>query len=335
MPDPSDEWLVPRLADMADQSEPALPHAIALAWGVAANPQRGPRRELSIERILEVAVGLADAEGLGAVSMARVAQELGYTTMSLYRYVTAKDDLLKLMQDSVSGIDLPAATGDDWRDELRAWTRATMAQLGAHPWLTELPITGIPMMPNELRTLDAALAALARTPLSAPEKMATILVVANHARVAVAIQHQIASAGLPIEQATGEAYESALRELLDPAEYPELLKVLDAGQLSDREFDDAGFGLERILDGIAAYLAAKGAGVASPAAAPDPDLAHYAKDQKVKDAAQRRREAEKALREAQKREHEALKNARERAAAAAEREAARAERERARASRGN
>ncbi|AYG04417.1 TetR/AcrR family transcriptional regulator [Gryllotalpicola protaetiae] len=316
---------------MADQSEPALPHAIALAWGVAANPQRGPRRELSIERIVEVAVGLADSEGLGAVSMARVAQELGYTTMSLYRYVTAKDDLLKLMQDAVSGIDVPAAAGEDWRAELRTWTRAMMAQLGAHPWMTELPITGIPMMPNELRTLDAALAALARTPLSALEKMATILVVANHARVAVAIQHQIASAGVPVEQATGEAYESALRELLDPAEYPELRKVLDAGQLSDREFDDAGFGLERILDGIAAYLAAKKAGAAEPVAAPDPDLVHYAKDQKVKDAVQRRREAEKSLREAQKHELEALKNARERAAAAAEREAARAERERARA----
>jgi AcrR family transcriptional regulator len=320
---------------MADQSEPALPHAIALAWGVAANPQRGPRRELSIERIVETAVGIADAEGLGAVSMARVAQELGYTTMSLYRYVTAKDDLLKLMQDEVSGFELPAATGEDWRAELRAWTLGTMAQLAKHPWLTELPITGMPMMPNELRTLDAGLAALSRTPLSGQEKMATILVVANHARVAVSIEHQIRTAGVTTEEATGAAYEQALRELLSPEEYPQVRGVLDSGQFADQEFDDAGFGLERILDGIEAYLAAKATGAEPAAVAADPDLAHYAKDAKVKDAAQRRREAEKALREAQKRELEALKNARERAKNAEEREAARAERERARASRGN
>ncbi|WP_344792429.1 TetR/AcrR family transcriptional regulator C-terminal domain-containing protein [Gryllotalpicola daejeonensis] len=309
---------------MADQSEPALPHAIALAWGVAANPQRGPKRELSIERIVETAVGIADAEGLGAVSMARVAQELGYTTMSLYRYVTAKDDLLKLMQDSVSGIELPAAGGEDWRAELRRWTLATMTQLAKHPWITELPITGIPMMPGELRTLEDALAALARTPLSGLEKMAAILVLANHARVAVAIQHQLSSAGVSPEEATGAAYETVLRELLDPAEFPELRKVLDSGQLTDQEFDDAAFGLERILDGLSAYVAAKGSGAEAPAPPkPDSDLEHYAKDPKVKEAAQRRREAEKALREAQKRELEALKNARERAKAAAEREAAR------------
>ena len=74
--------------------EPDLPRAVALAWGVAANPQRGPKREMSIERIVDVAVELADAGGLGAVSMAAVASALGFTPMSLYRYVTAKDDLV-------------------------------------------------------------------------------------------------------------------------------------------------------------------------------------------------------------------------------------------------
>ena len=50
-----------------------LPRGVALAWGVATNPQRGPKRELSIERIVEAAIEIADAEGLGAVSMSRVA----------------------------------------------------------------------------------------------------------------------------------------------------------------------------------------------------------------------------------------------------------------------
>src|SRR6187549_3710630 len=85
--------------------EPELPRAVALAWGVAANPQRGPKRELSIERIVEVAVGIADQGGLAAVSMAAIAAELGVTSMALYRYVTSKDDLLVLMQEH--GIGLP------------------------------------------------------------------------------------------------------------------------------------------------------------------------------------------------------------------------------------
>ena len=85
---------------MSATSDPDLPRGIALAWGVAASPQRGPKREMSVERIVEAAVEIADAEGIGAVSMAAVASRLGYTPMSLYRYVTAKDDLILLMQES-------------------------------------------------------------------------------------------------------------------------------------------------------------------------------------------------------------------------------------------
>lgn len=87
-----------------DLEDIELPRSIALAWGIAANPQRGPKREMSVERIVEAAVELADAEGIGAVSMAAVAKRLGFTPMSLYRYVTAKDDLLLLMQDEATGV---------------------------------------------------------------------------------------------------------------------------------------------------------------------------------------------------------------------------------------
>src|SRR6188508_1559790 len=92
-----------------------LPRGVALAWGVAANPQRGPKRELSIERIVEAAVEIADAEGLAAVSMSSIAASLGFTTMSLYRYVSAKDDLIMLMQEYGTG--LPPASiveAPDW-----------------------------------------------------------------------------------------------------------------------------------------------------------------------------------------------------------------------------
>ncbi len=68
---------------MDSGSDGDLPRGIALAWGVAANPQRGPRRELTLESIVEAAVRIADADGLGAVSMSSVASTLGFTIMSL------------------------------------------------------------------------------------------------------------------------------------------------------------------------------------------------------------------------------------------------------------
>src|SRR6478752_614939 len=86
-----------------DDVEIELPRGVALAWGIAASPQRGPKREMSVERIVEAAVEIADAEGLGAVSLAAVAASLGYTPMSLYRYVSAKEDLVLLMQEEATG----------------------------------------------------------------------------------------------------------------------------------------------------------------------------------------------------------------------------------------
>ena len=136
-------------------SEVDLPRAVALAWGVAANPQRGPKRELSIERIVEAAIAIADEDGLAAVSMSSVATALGFTTMSLYRYVTAKDDLIQLMQET--GIGLPPASiaeAPDWRAGLIQWSRETLASYAAHPWLIDIPILGSPNTPNNLAWMD-------------------------------------------------------------------------------------------------------------------------------------------------------------------------------------
>ncbi|MES1212422.1 MAG: helix-turn-helix domain-containing protein, partial [Leifsonia sp.] len=136
-------------------AEPELPRAVALAWGIAANPQRGPKRELSIERIVEVAMQLADAGGLASVSMAAVASELGFTPMSLYRYLSAKDDLVLLMQESGVGVPpesiLEAASGEGgWRAALTAWEQGQLAGYLEHPWLLDIPIASMTPTPNNL-----------------------------------------------------------------------------------------------------------------------------------------------------------------------------------------
>src|SRR6187431_447673 len=128
---------------MPEAAEPDLPRGVALAWGIAADPQRGPKREMSVERIVDAAVEIADAEGLGAVSMAAVAARLGYTPMSLYRYVSAKEDLVLLMQESATGLP-PASVREieGWRERLNAIFRAQLNIYLRHPWMLDIPITG-------------------------------------------------------------------------------------------------------------------------------------------------------------------------------------------------
>src|SRR6476659_9040163 len=80
-------------------AEPPLPASLEAAWGLRARSTKGPKPGLSLERIVEAAVALAQREGIGAISMARAAGEVDSSAMSLYRYVAAKDELLALMVD--------------------------------------------------------------------------------------------------------------------------------------------------------------------------------------------------------------------------------------------
>src|SRR5690606_21911284 len=160
-----------------------LPRGVALAWGVAAHPQRGPKRELSIERIVEAAIEIADADGLGAVSMTAVASRLGFTTMSLYRYVTNKDELLMVMGDTALGLPpLSLSEAGDWRARLAAYHREVLAVYEAHPWLLDLPIAGVPGTPGNAAWFDAGLGTLADTPLSWLERTAVLLLVMGQVR---------------------------------------------------------------------------------------------------------------------------------------------------------
>ncbi|MES1171437.1 MAG: TetR/AcrR family transcriptional regulator, partial [Actinomycetota bacterium] len=131
-------------------TEPELPRALALAWGVAAAPQRGPKREMSIERIVEAAIAIADESGLGAVSMSAVAARFDMTPMALYRYVSAKDDLVTLMFEYGTGLPPAIDPEAPWRASVELWARAQLARFLAHPWLLDIPIEGAPLTPNGL-----------------------------------------------------------------------------------------------------------------------------------------------------------------------------------------
>jgi AcrR family transcriptional regulator len=307
------------MPDENDTSELALPHAVALSWGVAERPQRGPKRELSIERIVETAIEIADAEGLGAVSMARVASALGFTTMSLYRYVTSKDDLLLLMQDAVADLELPEPPEDDWRAGLARWTAASLDVFVRHPWYSRIPVSGVPMTPNVLRIVDTALRAMRAVPLRDEEKLATVLLLASYVRGVGDVQSDLLTSGAPEDEATGARFAAALAQLVTADRFPDLAPLIESGVYTASELDDFRFGLERLLDGIQRFIETAPGGADDNGRPPGrqeataDDVALYGSDKRLKEAAKARREAEKLLREARKREREALAAARERA----------------------
>jgi AcrR family transcriptional regulator len=246
-----------------------LPRGVALSWGLVKRPQRGPKGELSIKKIVEAAIAIADKDGLAAVSMSRVAMSLGFTAMSIYRYIPSKDDLLLLMQDAVCDIPIPPEEKDiDWRESMREYVRACINAFRDHPWLSDIPISGIPVSPNNLQIIDWVLRAMRTFPLSDYEKMSFVLLLSGYARTCGTIQRDLDRAiqvGATPDAISGADYSSALKQLVKPERFPYLHPVIMSGsytgenQIEDEEIfgNDFDFGLERILDGIEHYLAGK------------------------------------------------------------------------------
>ena len=114
--------------EYSGRGDPA--RSLELLWGARRTPTRGPKPGLSVERIVYAAIELADAEGLAALSMRRVAERLGVGTMSLYTYVPGKAELLDVMVDTVYG-ELSTQDGDeaDWRARVEQVARANWALL--------------------------------------------------------------------------------------------------------------------------------------------------------------------------------------------------------------
>jgi AcrR family transcriptional regulator len=244
---------------MSEHDESGLPPSIELAWGLRDRPTRGPKPGLTLDRIVAAGLKVAAADGLGALSMSRVASELGVATMSLYRYVSAKDELVMLMTDSALGSPPPVEQlAGDWRRGLTRWAVGVREAYRRHPWALRVPISGPPLGPNNVAWLEAALWSLADTPLSEQQKLSTTLLVSGFVRNEATLTADLAAgaAGQPMMP----AYAAALARLIDPAAFPALHRTIESGALAEDDIDiEFDFGLERILDGIEALIRRIGA----------------------------------------------------------------------------
>jgi len=245
---------------VSDESETGQPASIETVWGLRDRPRRGPVRGLSLEKIVEAAVKVALAEGLAAVSMHRVATELGTSAMTLYRYVASKDELLALMADAAAGAPSVSPSPDEgWREALSRWAWAELGIYQRNPWLLHIPISGPPATPHQIAWLDQGLRALHDTGLTEAEKLSVILLltgfVRNEASQAASLSAAVQAAGSTTQEAMS-SYARLLARVVDSVRFPALRAAIDAGAIDAPEAPDENFtfGLERILDGIEALI---------------------------------------------------------------------------------
>ncbi|MVU81809.1 TetR family transcriptional regulator [Nocardia sp. ET3-3] len=238
------------------------PTTLELLWGTPDRPKRGPKPSLTLERIVGEAIDLADAEGLGNLSMARLAERVGCAKMALYRYIPGRTELTALMLDSALGVppEIGAAQADSpepWRSYLRPWAETFYERVRAHPWSNEVAIGIRPMGPNELAWLDRALSVLADTGLSGPEQFDTVVLLLSHAR-AVAQQTTTFVGDDPAEEQLARELGAVLTAQAE--RFPHAIAALAAtmGAKPDPEDGDAlTYGIDRILDGLAALIATR------------------------------------------------------------------------------
>ncbi|MFK4086808.1 TetR/AcrR family transcriptional regulator C-terminal domain-containing protein [Kribbella sp. NPDC020789] len=232
-----------------------LPRVLAQLWGHEGPARPGPKPTFQLRDIAAAAIELADAGGLGAVSMSKVASALGFTTMSLYRYVDSKDDLYTVMLEHAFG-EAPPLTGDDWRSRMVVWAEAFRAGLRAHPWVLQVPVTEPPLSPNQLSWMESALQAFHDTPLTADERLSAMILINIYVRGALQLSvHQLTRS--PEESAAaGRVFSERLRHLATEDRFPAIADGLRQPQDLGVDYDTDGFadGLETVLDGIQARI---------------------------------------------------------------------------------
>jgi AcrR family transcriptional regulator len=241
--------------DRAGTEDTGLPAIVEAAWGIRDRPARGPKRGLSLQRIVEAGVKVAASDGLAAVSMSRVAADLGASTMSLYRYVNAKDELLKLMMDAAMGVPPAVPPREGWRAGLSQWAWAMRTVSQRHPWALRVPISSLPVYPHEVAWFEQGLGCMRQTPLAEAQKASVIMLLAGYVRNAAATDADIAAAIRASGTTPDEwmaSYARLLTRVTDAQRFPAIASFMAAGvfEVADDPDDEFIFGLERILDGI-------------------------------------------------------------------------------------
>jgi AcrR family transcriptional regulator len=234
-----------------------------LLWGTGTPPRsRGPKQGLTVERIVRAGIEIADAEGLAAVSMRRVADRLGVGTMSLYTYVPSKAELVDVMFDRAIGSTARPEVAGGWREKLTAVARSAWDLYRRHPWLLQvMAMSRPPLGPNSIADYDHQLRAVDGIGLTELEMDSVVAMVGVYvqgtARAAAEAAASIRDTGQTDDE-WWSTYAPLLEKVFDAGKYPVAARVgAVAGETFQSAYDaEHGFefGLARILDGIDALV---------------------------------------------------------------------------------
>lgn len=235
---------------------------LELLWRVPVASVRGPKQRSSVDAVVAAAIEIADADGIGALTMRAVATKLGLTPMATYTYVPGKAELVDLMLDAVY-MEMPRAdlTGLPWRDRVTTIAAENRAMLVRHPWVAYLPTTRPPLGPgvaakyeHELRAFDG----LGLDDLELDAAVTYVLgFVTSVARIAIDTERAATESAMSDRQ-WWERAAPLLAQFFDAERYPLAARVgTVAGQAHDSAYsaDHAyEFGLVRVLDGLARLI---------------------------------------------------------------------------------
>lgn len=252
------------MTEYAGRGDPK--RTLELLWGVAAVPSRGPKARLDLGEIVRAAVELADAHGLAALSMRKVAEKVGASVMSLYTYVPGKAELLELMVDAVQvEIERPEPSGEGWRQGLERYARQDWQLHCRHPWLLQVAANRPVLGPNLTMKYNHGLSVIDGIGLTDLEMDAVYTLVDSYVRGAARVAVDAAQA----EQHTGktdlewwEEFGPLLAKVSDDSAFPVAARV---GQAAGEVYQSAHspeatfeFGLARIFDGVELLIRSRG-----------------------------------------------------------------------------
>ncbi|NUU19900.1 MAG: TetR family transcriptional regulator [Streptomycetaceae bacterium] len=243
-----------------DQADDASHARRASVWERINRPAKAARTTLNHAAIAAAAVEIADAEGLDAVSMRKLSGHLGVTTMALYRYVESKEELLELMLDEAyKGYDLPERPDETWRDVMRGHAHQLRAIALRHPWTVEASARSVvTLTPRVFAFIERSLAALDGLGVDVDTMFAAHSAVMSYARGATATEVGLLELTKSQQWSSSDdlrdTYAPHMSWLLGTGRYPVYHRYTQTARAKDDAQGRFDFGLECVLDGIAARL---------------------------------------------------------------------------------
>lgn len=237
---------------MSDQNP--LAASLRLLWEGLPEAERGPKPKLSLDQIVQTGITLADSAGIEALSMRKLAQELGVGTMSLYRYVPSKTELLSLMLDAVMGPDphQNASSRAGWRPFLEATAWGDRKLYLAHPWVLQANWTRPVIGPNSMAEMELILTEIRHLPLTDQQKMNVVTALDSFVSGAVRQELLWQSAAAESGMSDHEFWTNQVPRLelaMTSGRFPMMAGL--AVDTFDGSWEDSfAAGLELLLDGI-------------------------------------------------------------------------------------